>query len=105
MLRVLNSRVNSACFDKTPISPVTANFIAVQNSRCEDELTVKVVSSFEEGWLNSDFSKNFRAAKLHEAPGCSISGSGACLDKILINPVTANLIVVLDDKDVKYEDE
>ena len=94
---MLNSRVSSACFDKTPISPVTANFIALRDFRCEDELTDKVVSSFEEGWLNSDFSKNFRAAKFQEAPGCSISGSGACLDIILINPVTANFIVVLDD--------
>ena len=53
---VFNFRVSSACFDKTLISPVTANFIALWDFRREDELTDTVVSSFEEEWLNSDFS-------------------------------------------------
>ena len=34
---VFNFRVSSACFDKTQISSVTANFIALQALRCEDE--------------------------------------------------------------------
>ena len=37
---VFNFRVSSVCFDNTSISPITANFIAFRDPRCEDELTL-----------------------------------------------------------------